>query len=468
MARHVSMPGHAKYSDRRHPDALPSIVIMFATLLLSVPALSHASDSSCEDLAESLEADGVTLLARCGGPIDQEAARECRFSMTNQTYQYFPAEPVIHSIEGGNFVALCVMPEHYWFDAFLDTHSPGRMVIEIPKDAVNLKQFDFPHCLSPSNVWVRDDLNVPTESVTIKQVRETAHSRILLIEWDYPGVRMIAYGGSGISYRADGGIGIMEPPGLCINEYVDGGHDPSKSITDNSYYLESSKEFCYGDGYRRTAFDFVRNITGGSVEDSCVSEDFLTFVLDVENDGHLLLNVPRDFQTTPEIHLYFLGNYEPFYTARDRILLSEAAPHSGFTSEHDDPLKWKRNNPSLQFIILSERHVGPLPSNQLGVVVHSFDENSITIRVPLIKGDATFTVDLRDRDGWGIPTHVLEKYSVPPPASPRAQSASVPPEEILCRTYLVLAITHDDKGVCVKPSTAEVLLERGYLTEIIG
>ena len=46
--------------------------------------------------------------------------------------------------------------------------------------------------------------------------------------------------------------------------------------------------------------------------------------------------------------------------------------------------------------------------------------------------------------------------------------ALVPPEEILRRESLMLAITHDNKGICVKPSTAEVLLGGGYLTEIVG
>ena len=451
----------------------------------SVPAPSHAhADASCENLAEYFEDMGVSFIARCGSPIpDSIAVRECKFPAQPDWATYLPAEPTIHYIDGGDFVALCVMPERYWFDVFLNAHSPGLMVIEIPKDAIDLRQFDFPHCLSPGHVWVRDDLNVPTKSVTINQIHETEHSRILQIAWDYSGVRMISYGGAIDAYR-NWHFTDNDHPGQCIEEYVSGGHDPSESIRHVSVG-EVERYVCHDYG-RFTMVDFVRNITTGSVESMCLDKYLLVFVLDVEDDGHLLLDMPRDVLSHEGSNTNAVGNYETFYSWADRDFFSDATPFSAFTSEQDDSLKWYGDK-SLSFTFAIYDKYGAYPVNQLKMVAHSFDEDSGTYRVPFLKEDVVFIIRIGNDDVPGPPEHVREKYAIPfTPAPPLVQSQLVPPEDVLCRDNLVLAFKpgatacHEtanwirdnscsDIGgvnytaVCVRPSSLEALVERGVL-----
>ena len=453
----------------------------------SVLAPSHAyADASCENLAEYFE-DRVSFIARCGSPIpDSIAVHECKFPAEPNWATYLPAEPTIHYIDGGDFVALCVMPERYWFDVFLNAHSPGLMVIEIPKDAIDLRQFDFPHCLSPGHVWVRDDLNVPTKSVTISQIHETEHSRILQIAWDYSGVRMISYGGvhygAGYDPYRTGYYADNDHPGQCINEYVSGGYDPSESIRHVSVG-EVERYVCHDYG-RFAMVDFVRNITTGSVESMCLDKYLLVFVLDVEDDGHLLLDIPHDVLLHGVSRTNAVGNYETFYSRPDRDFFSDATPFSAFTSEQDDSLKWYSGK-SLGFTFSMYDKYGAYPVNQLKVVAHSFDEDSGTYRVPFLKEDVVFR--LKIGDPGVIAEHVREKYAVPfTTAPPLVQSQLVPPEDVLCRDNLVLAFKpgatacHEtanwirdnscsDIGgvnytaVCVRPSSLEALAERGVL-----
>ena len=456
---------------------------MIPVLLLFVPALSQVSAETCEDLAEYFEDRGVSFIARCGSPIPYSiAVHECKFPAHPDWVTYLPAVPTIHYIEGGDFVALCVMPEHYWFDVFLNAHSPGRMVIEIPKDAVDLRQFDFPHCLSPGHVWVRDDLSVPTESVTIRQIQDTGHSRILQIEWDYSGVRMISYGGTYEDYRIDHPATNGRHPGQCIEEYVSGGHDPSESIRHTS--IGKAARYVCHDYDRFTMVDFVRNITTGSVESMCLEEDQLVFVMDVEDDGHLLLDIPHDVSLAHAIGSRPAGNYEAYYSWIDRNFSGDATPYSEFSS--DGLLEWLPSSGISRTFSIYDKY-GAYPINMLKVTMHSFDVDSDTFRVPFLKEDVVFRADIAGRYDFGISKHVREKYAVPfTPAPPRMQSQYVLPEDVLCRDGLVLAFkpgaaacdesldwlrvnSCSDIGsvnytaVCVKPSSLETLVERGVL-----
>ena len=64
---------------------------------------------------------------------------------------------------------------------------------------------------------------------------------------------------------------------------------------------------------------------------------------------------------------------------------------------------------------------------------------------------------------------VVDPHAVPfDPGPPLTQFAFIPPEDVLCRGGLELAIAHDGKAVCVKPSSAAALTECGYLAEIAG
>ncbi len=441
------------------------LAVLLLALLLPVQAWSQIhADFSCEDEAEIWENQGVYLFARCGSPIpDRAAARACEFS-TYGGVAYLPGEPTIHSIKGGDFVALCVVQEHYWFDVFLDTHSPGRMVIEIQKDDIDLRQFDFPHCLSPGNVWVRDDLNVLTESVAIRQIHETEHSRVLLISWDYSGVRMISYGGDINAYK----LGIGGPdPRQCVEEYVRGGHDPSESIRHDSFDANSVKYVCRN--YQEyTVVDFARNITTGSAERMCIGEKRMDFVLNVEEDGYLLLDIPHNVTGVSGFWAHTDGNYKSFY--------------SGKRGHQGDPAAGRYSTQTLA------DQYGLFPINQLDIVFHSHDSDSTTYRVPFLKDDVIYRMYLGYNSAeYGTPKHVREKYAVPfTPAPPLVQSQLVPPKDVLCRDDLVLAFkpgtvscdgsrsqaSYDPcidlknlnyTAVCVKPSSLETLVGRGIL-----
>lgn len=472
-----TLPHHAKLR-RWGPVCLTAA---FSAILLFVLAPSQAyGDASCERLAEHFEGEGISFIARCGSPIpDSLAVHECKFPAMQDWVTYLPAEPTIHYIEGGDFVALCVMPENYWFDVFLNTHSPGRMVIEIPKDAVDLKQFDFPHCLSPGHVWVLDDLNVPTESVTMRQIQDTGHSRILQIEWDYSGVRMISYGGADVVYRHDWPATDVRHPGQCIKEYVDGGHDPSESIRHTSIG-NAARHVCH-DYDRFTMVDFVRNITTGSVESMCLERDKLMFVIDVEEDGHLLLDIPHDVLGARAIGSAPAGNYEAYYRWIDRDFFADAAPYSAFSSDG----WWPGDGGSYTSSIYNK--YGAYPIHMLQVALHSFDADSTTFRVPFLKEDVVFRAGVGPAGSFTVPKHVMEKYAVPfTPAPPRMQSQHVLPEDVVCRDGLVRAFkpgspacdesldwlranTCSDitsakyTAVCVKQSSLDVLADRCVL-----
>ena len=256
------------------------IMVLLPALVLSVlslpPAHADAAGPTACDIRQELFW-GEQAISCSDFIYEPVGPHECEV-FPYGVVSFFPTEPLDHTIEGGEFVTLCVSPEHYWFDVFLHTHSPGSLTVEIPKDAVDLKQFDFPRCLSPGHVFVRDDYYTPPGSVTISQVSQTEYSRTLWIVWDYPGVEKISYAGSDLD--------------VCISKHIEGTYDPSEYTMHENYAIKTAESVC--NGRHHIKMNFAHNITTGSVEMMCLNKEALEIILDVEEDGHLLLDIPNE------------------------------------------------------------------------------------------------------------------------------------------------------------------------------
>ena len=392
---------------------------------------------------------------------------------------FFPTEPLDHTIEGGEFVTLCVSPEHYWFDVFLHTHSPGSLTVEIPKDAVDLKQFDFPRCLSPGHVFVRDDYYTPPGSVTISQVSQTEYSRTLWIVWDYPGVEKISYAGSDLD--------------VCISKHIEGTYDPSEYTMHENYAIKTAESVC--NGRHHIKMNFAHNITTGSVEMMCLNKEALEIILDVEEDGHLLLDIPNGLFSKAGLNILVnVGDNEHFDDELYRLLARDPRLEH-YIGIPDAPIA----NYSYAIITSYPRlfysavmdYYGHTSASQIDIVVHSINADSITYRIPFLKDDAAFVLsddsifvqsssEYYERDPSQL-KRMIEKYAVPselPP--PRVQARITSPLDIVCRDSLVQVIKNPTfrvietgngilrqlgmpTAICIKPSSVDVFMERGLI-----
>ncbi len=369
-------------------------------------------------------------------------------------------------------MTLCVSPEYYWFDVFLHTHSPGSLTVEIPKDVIDLKQFDFPRCLSPGHVSVRDDYYTPPGSVTVSQVSQAEHSRTLLIVWDYPGVEKISYTGGDLD--------------VCIYKHIEGTYDPSEYTMHENFGLNAAESVC--DDFRRhIKMDFAHNTTTGAVETMCLNKEALEIVLDVKEDGHLLLDIPNGLFSKDAFGVFVIEDKEYFDDESYRLLVRDPRlEHSLWVPPEpaeDDRYAMITSYPRALYGAIMD-YYGHISASQIDIVVHSINADSITYRIPFLKDDATFVLrdskDYYERDPSQL-KRMIEKYAVPselPP--PRVQAYITSPLDIVCRDSLVQVIKNSapriietgngilrqpgmPTAVCIKPSSVDVFMERGLI-----
>lgn len=383
--------------------------------------------------------------------------------------EYFQIGSLNHSIDGGEFLDLCVLPEHRWFDIYIDAHSVGHLLIEIPKDVVDLKQFDFPHCLYRTSIYVRDNVDIPPGSVTITQAEQTSYSRTLLVKWDYPGVEKISYRGDPqVDYLGNLTYQIIDSnPNKCMSDYVENNNDPTVNIHEWDPDPKFVKGLCHNHGVH-TTIDLAHNITTGFIQRMCTEGRSLSLVLDVKEDGYLLLNIPNNLEFGSHFDVLINGGYGKF-----------SRPFDPISFEPTDGVLERRfpGDPRLGSNVFYNPYGRMMLPNQLDPVTHSIDNDSVTYRIPFLASDATM---------WIVPTprnleHVqrligIEKYATsfdiaPPLFQTYDRGGWYPkdmdPLDVLCRGTLILAITYDDRGVCVTDPSATILLERGYLTEVV-
>ncbi len=106
-------------------------------------------------------------------------------------YQYHLIEPTEYSIIGGEFRSLCAEPNYLWFNIELETQESGSLTITIPKDKLDLKQFDYDFCY-PYNLTINSQ---QPDKVKVKQISQTTQSRTLEFTWLMP-VSNIVYSGA--------------------------------------------------------------------------------------------------------------------------------------------------------------------------------------------------------------------------------------------------------------------------------
>ena len=101
---------------------------------------------------------------------------------------YVEIEPIDHSITTGKFERLCGDAYHMWYDIDLQVDEPGSLTITIPKNKLDLRQFDYPSC----NTHSFTDESPYSQNITSVQISQTADSRTIKFSWNKP-VPKISY-----------------------------------------------------------------------------------------------------------------------------------------------------------------------------------------------------------------------------------------------------------------------------------
>ncbi len=116
---------------------------------------------------------------------------ECDDYSSEGHYQYQLIEPTEYFITVGEFRSLCAEPNYLWFNIELETQEPGSLTITIPKDKLDLKQFDYDSCY-PYKLTINSQ---QSDNVKVKQISQTTQSRTLEFTWLMP-VSNIVYSGA--------------------------------------------------------------------------------------------------------------------------------------------------------------------------------------------------------------------------------------------------------------------------------
>ena len=169
-------------------------------------------------------------------------------------YPYEKIMPITHSITDGKFVKLCVQPHYKWFHIHLDTDTAGSITLEIPKDAVDLRQYDYLDCEKYVAGYGSEPRYV---SITGEQIAQTAESRTLKFTYAEPLSAIISFDThtviDGIDYSG---------PNFCIKEYEKGGHDPAGHLPYNELKYHPTRK-C------DRLLDLNYTLTGGHIDMIC-------------------------------------------------------------------------------------------------------------------------------------------------------------------------------------------------------
>ncbi len=121
-----------------------------------------------------------------------ELGCEEEYSLSNQ-YQYKIITPLEHSITNGEFLQFCAEPNYLWYKIYLDAQESGSLTITIPKNNIDLKHFDYESCSNIRSLTTNIDSFKSLASVT--QISQTDESRTLEFTWLEP-ITYIEYFGT--------------------------------------------------------------------------------------------------------------------------------------------------------------------------------------------------------------------------------------------------------------------------------
>ena len=184
-----------------------------------------------------------------------EPAHDQHVLKLQNTAKYHPYEkviPITHSITDGEFVKLCVQPYYKWFNIHLDTDTGGSITLEIPKNKIDLKQYDYYFCKYYVAIYDSDPRYV---GIAGEQVAETAESRTLKFTYDEPLSAIISFGGHSIIDGMD-----YSQPNYCVKKSET--QIPGVAWRSYDRHLNLECEFPINLNYTITG--------GGSVDKICV------------------------------------------------------------------------------------------------------------------------------------------------------------------------------------------------------
>ncbi len=211
-------------------------------------------------------------------------------------------EPLSHSITDGEFLGFCADIHYKWFAIYLDTDTGGSITLEIPKDIVDLKQYDYLDCYR--NSYSFDGKRLHESRYSVKQVAQSDDSRTIEITFDKPVGRIQYFGAYGIFDGVD-----YSQPNYCIDEYEKNGHDPAGHLPRvEPNYMPDPPE-C------PDLLDLNYTITGGRVDKIC-GNFFENF-----EEGYPIRNRSLDIHFSGIRSLEYLTIEIPWYALTpDRIL----------------------------------------------------------------------------------------------------------------------------------------------------
>ena len=199
----------------------------------------------------------------------------------SKDHPYEKVIPITHSITDGEFVKLCVQPYYKWFNIHLDTDTGGSITLEIPKNKIDLKQYDYYHCKHYVAIYDSDPRYV---GIAGEQVAETAESRTLKFTYDEPLSAIISFGGYSIIDGTD-----YSQPNYCVKKSE--AQIPGRAWWSYDIHLNLECEWPLNLNYTITG--------GGSVDKICAehfSHERVTSVIihlsDVTSLGYLTVDFP--------------------------------------------------------------------------------------------------------------------------------------------------------------------------------
>ncbi len=349
----------------------------------------------------------VSIIAIPGAYADTQCKE---YYLPNQ-YQYEIITPLDHSITNGKFLQLCAEPNYLWYKIYLDTLEAGSLTITVPKDQLDLKQFDYESCY-PNDLKTNIDYD---RTITVTQIAQTDTSRTLKFTWIDP-ITFIEYFGT---HAILDGVDYSEP-NWCIglvDSFLENGENDRIIKNDNNWKMVNSsdvdieKRNYVPDSYCPSQINLNYTISQGSVDKICRDVDnnmFTFFTSDIINISKLTVDISYDYYSN-------FHDYSPI----EMLVYYPIIVSNGQEIPHLVTIKNKENFQTFQIILL--------PNTKTVEFVYPFLLGSNDSIKYISK-----TVDLD-----------LEKK--------------------LCKSDFVSLMKFDkSKSVCVKPSSVEPLIQRGY------
>ena len=146
----------------------------------------------------------LSSVEKISTPCDQLGSHPIKYDMVDLKY----------IMKTGKVQTFCVQPDYKWFEIHLQTQGPGTLTVEIPKDVVDLRQFDYPTCQAEYDIYT--DLRT-IDKTTMKQIAQTDSSRTIQFIWEKPLSKVGSFGAYGVFDGVD-----YSEPNYCINKVESG------------------------------------------------------------------------------------------------------------------------------------------------------------------------------------------------------------------------------------------------------